>query len=194
MTNEALYKIIQMVLENKSEIVRLADYLDPAELGRGILAIPEELVNAGLRPYIMGLSPMISDYKLKFSDGSIALFAEADVPKVGAVKLNYLFTVNELAFGNSGRRLIASFSEQAEAAGTMGKMALSALKLKGPLLETAAQLAKAKVNLGDAIYVSGNSLAVDIDNLPVAHKIPKELNLQYIGSDNGQLKLRYWLD
>lgn len=192
MTNEALYKIIQMVLENKSEIVRLADYLDPAELGRGILAIPEELVNAGLRPYIMGLSPMINDYKLKFSDGSIALFAEADVPKVGAVKLNYLFTVNELAFGNSGRRLIASFSEQAEAAGTMGKMALSALKLKGTLIETAVQLAKSKV--GNAIYVSGNSLAVDIDALPIGAKIPKELNLQYIGSDNGQLKLRYWLD
>lgn len=194
MTNEALYKIIQMVLENKSEIVRLADYLDPAELGRGILVIPEELVNAGLRPYIMGLSPMINNYNVRFSGGSIALFAEAELPKVGAVKLNYLLTVNELTFGAGGRRLIASFSEHAEAAGAMGKMALSALKLKGPLLETAAQLAKAKVNLGDAIYVSGNSLAVDIDSLPVAHKIPKELNLQYIGSDNGQLKIRYWLD
>ena len=192
MTNESLYKIIQTVLENKSEIVRIADYLDPAELGRGIAAIPEELVNAGLRPYIMGLSPMINAYKVGFLGGNIALSAEVDVPKVGAVKLNYLLTVNELAFGANGHRLIASFSEQAEAVGTMGKMALSALKLKGPLLQTAAQLAKAKV--GDAIYVSGNSLAVDIDKLPIAEKIPQELNLQYISSENGQLKLKYWLD
>lgn len=192
MTNESLYKIIQTVLENKSEIVRLADYLDPAELGRGILAIPEELVNAGLRPYIMGLSPMINAYEVKFSSGNIALSGEADVPKVGAVKLHYLLNVNELAFGTNGHRLIASFSEQAEAVGTMGKMALSALKLKGPLLGTAAQLAKAKV--GDAIYVSGNSLAVDIDKLPIAEKIPQELNLQFISSENGQLKLKYWLD
>ncbi len=192
MTNESLYKIIQTMLENKSEIVRLADYLDPAELGRGILAIPEELVNAGLRPYIMGLSPMINAYEVKFSSGNIALSGEVDVPKVGAVKLHYLLTVNELAFGTNGHRLIASFSEQAEAVGTMGKMALSALKLKGPLLGTAAQLAKAKV--GDAIYVSGNSLAVDIDALPIAEKIPQELNLQYISSENGQLKLKYWLD
>ncbi|MBO4725367.1 MAG: hypothetical protein J5622_02565 [Firmicutes bacterium] len=192
MTNESLYKIIQTVLENKSEIVRLADYLDPAELGRGVAAIPEELVNAGLRPYIMKLSPMINDYKVNFSGGSITLLGEAEVPKVGAVKLNYLLTVNELTFGANGHRLIASFSEQAEATGAMGKMALSALKLKGPLIGTAAQLAKAK--LGNSIYVSGNSLAVDIDALPIAEKIPKELNLQYISSENGQLKLKYWLD
>lgn len=190
MTNESLYRIIEVVLTNKSEIVRLADYLDPAQLGQGIFALPEELINEGLRHRIEGLSPMLKTYSASFAEGEILLDAEAEVPKIGVVQLNYKLRINELSFGSAGHRLICTFSENAKAAGTVGQMALGALTLKGTLLQKAVGLAK----LGNAVYVSGDSIAVDIDALDKNKKIPKELNLQYIDCAKGQLRLKYWLD
>jgi hypothetical protein len=68
----------------------------------------------------------------------------------------------------------------------MQNLAIKAAGLKGTYLQTAAEMSKA-----DFVKVEKETITIDLDMLEMMKKIPPELDIKYVGCDDGILKLRF---
>ncbi len=192
MTNEGLLKIIGLAVDNKDLIGSLINELDLQLLKKGVLAIPEHAVNSTLRPYITSAVPMISDYHVMFEGGTILADASVSIPKVGGVvELSYSFTITEFKFDSAARMMTAGYKESVKTQNALAKMALSALGLGGGSL---LQKALSKAAKSGLVYATEDVISVNLTGLEALKKVPEELTVNYLGIENGTIKLGFLLE
>ncbi len=191
MTNDSLLKTIVLVMDNRGLINLILDELDTEQLKKGILVIPESLINHKLKSKILEMIPTIRSYNVSFSGDSIMIDGTVNLPKiVSAVNLKYMLKIQELDFGGSIHKVTFTYMEDTHCENTMAQMALSAFKMKSTLAARGAGLLKKYKN---HIYVTDTMAAVDLDGFGIKDKIPDELNLSYISATDGKLRLKFWL-
>jgi hypothetical protein len=190
MTDEGLKKLLGYLLRNKDTAVLLLDHFKPEDIEHGIVTIPEKLVNRDIKMLVMDKAgSYLNDYALGFDQNAIFLDLDINVKQLGRLKAKYMLTVTEFDFFGLEHRIRLSYREDVRSEGNfMQTMALKAAGLKGSYLQTAAEMAKLPY-----LSVSGDSVTVDLDALNFAEKIPPELNISYVSSENGTLKLKFHL-
>ena len=188
MTDAGLKKLLGFLLRNKDSAVALLENFRPEDIERGILAIPEKLVNRDIKMMIMDqVGEYLNDYELLFLQGSILVDLDINAKQLGRVKAKYLLTVTDLDFSGNIHRICLSYKEDVRSEGNfMQSMALKAAGLKGSLLQTATEMMRL-----DFIHTDKENLFINLDELDFIKKVPPELNISYISSEDGLLKFKF---
>lgn len=188
MTDAGLKKILGFLLRNKDMVSSLLGNFKPEEVERGILAVPENLINRDFKMMIMDQAgPYLNDYALSFNQGSVFLDIDADAKQLGRIKAKYMLTVSQFDFQEGTRKLSFTYREDVKSEGNfVQNMALKAAGLKGSILQTATDFAKL-----DFLEVTKEDLTIDLDKLEAAKKIPSALKLEYLSSEDGIFKLKF---
>lgn len=188
MTDAGLKNLLGFLLRNKDTAVSLLENFRPEDVERGILAIPEKIINRDIKMLIMDKAgPYLNDYELLFNQGAIFVDLDIDAKQLGRLKARYMLNVTEFDFQGSTHKLRFSYREDVRSEGNfVQNMAVKAAGLKGSFLQMAAEMMKA-----DFIQVEKDSISIDLDALKFAEKIPPELNIGYVSSEDGVLKLRF---
>lgn len=183
-----IYKLLSEAVRFRDEIGIVLESLDAREVEQGLLVLKASLLSQDLKPFVMAQArDMLSDYTIKFENGLIKLWATIDAKQLGPVEVEYAITVTELRFEPTGHKLYATFKETVNAQGNMvQKIALKAALLNGPLIKTALKIGNLSY-----LYVDGNNLLIDFDQLAFTEKIPDNLRLKYISSENSRLTLSF---
>lgn len=181
-----IYNLLAEAVRFRDEIGIVLESLDAREVDQGLLVLKESLLSQDLKPFVKAQAGnVLSDYIIKFENGLIKLWALVDAKQLGPVEVDYAIAVSELRFESTGHKLYATFRETVNPQGNMvQKIALKAALLNGPLIKTAVKMG----NLS-SIHVDGNNLLIDFDQLDFAKKIPENLHLKYISSENSKLTL-----
>jgi hypothetical protein len=190
MTDAGLKKILGFLLRNKDMVSSLLGNFKPEDVERGILALPENLVNRDFKMMIMDQAgPYLNDYALSFNQGSVFLDVDADAKQLGRIKAKYMLTVSRFDFQEEIHKISFTYREDVKSEGNfVQSMALKAAGLKGSILQTAADFAKL-----DFLDVTKEEITIDMDQLEAAKKIPPALKLEYLSSEDGILKLRFYI-
>ena len=188
MTDEGLKKLLGYLLRNKDTAVLLLDQFKPEDIEHGMIAIPEKLVNRDIKMLVMDKAgSYLNDYAIGFDQNAIFLDLDINAKQLGRLKAKYMLTITGLDFAGSEHKIRLSYREDVRSEGNlMQSMAIKAAGLKGSYLQTAAEMAKLPY-----LTVSGDSVTVDLDALKFAEKIPPELNISYVSSTDGNLKLKF---
>ena len=181
-------KLAAEAIRYRAEIGLLMESLDAREVEQGLLVIKASLLSRDLKPFILSQAgDMVRDFKIRFENGQIQIWASMDAKQLGPVEVEYKITVAELRFDDTGHKLYATFQETANPLGNMvQKLAFKAALLNGPLIKTAIKLGNISY-----VYVDGNNLLLDFDQLSIIEKLPENLSLAYIGSKDGKLTLSF---
>lgn len=190
MTDAGLKNLLGFLLRNKDTAAALLDNFKPEDIERGILAIPENLINRDIKMLIMDQAgEYLNDYELLFLQDAIFLDLDLSVKQLGRIKAKYMLSVNRLDFHDNTHQIVFSYREDIKSEGNfMQNMALKAAGLKGSYLQTAAEMLKLIW-----LEVGKDSISMNIDALEFAKKIPPALNIGYISSEDGILKLKFHL-
>lgn len=188
MTDAGLKNLLGLLLRNKDTVVSLLDNFKPEDIERGILAVPENLINRDIKMLVMDqVGEYVNDYELLFLQGAVFLDLDLNVKQLGRIKAKYMLNVTRLDFHDKVRQIGFSYREDIKSEGNfMQNMALKAAGLKGSYLQTAAEMLKQ-----DWLQVEKDSIAIDLDALEFAKKIPPALNVDYVSSEDGILKLKF---
>lgn len=188
MTDEGLKKLLGYLLRNKETAVLLLDHFKPEDIERGIIAIPEKLVNRDIKMLVMDQAgSYLNDYAVGFDQNAIFLDLDINAKQLGRLKAKYMLTISEFDFSGMEHRIRLSYREDVRSEGNfMQNMAIKAAGLKGSYLQTAAEMAKLPY-----LSVSGDSITVDLGALKFAEKIPPELTINFVSSEDGILKLKF---
>ncbi len=189
MTDAGLKSLLSFLLRNKETAISLLDNFKPEDVEKGLLAIPEHLVNRDIKMLIMDQAgEFLNDYGMKFGQG--AIFADLDVngKQLGRLKAKFMLTVVQFDFHDQTHKIRLSYREDVKSEGNfMQAMALKAAAgLKGGYLQTAAEMMKVSF-----LTVDKDSITVDLDALEFSKKIPPALNIGYVSSEDGILKLKF---
>jgi hypothetical protein len=181
-------RLIAEAVRYREEIGLLLQSLDAREVEQGMLVLKESLLSRDLKPFVMiQAGEMLRDYNIKFENGQIKLRATIDAKQLGPIEVEYVITVSELRFGETGHKLYATFQETTNPTGNMvQKIAFKAALLNGPLIKTAVKMGNLSF-----VYVDGNNMLIDFDQLAIAKKLPENLNLNYISSKDAKLTLAF---
>ena len=188
MTDAGLKNLLGFLLRNKDTMAALLDNFKSEDIERGILAIPENLINRDIKMLIMDqVGESVNDYELLFLQGAMFLDLDLNVKQLGRIKAKYMLNVARLDFHDKIHQIGFSYREDIKSEGNfMQNMALKAAGLKGSYLQTAAEMMKL-----NWLQVEKDSIAIDLDVLEFAQKIPPALNVGYISSEDGILKLKF---
>ncbi len=188
MTDAGLKKLLGFLLKNKDTVVSLLDNFRPEDVERGILTIPENMINRDIKMLIMDKAgSYLNDYELLFLQNAILVDLDIDAKQLGRLKAKYMLSVTRFDFQENTHRISLSYKEDVRSEGNfMQSMAVKAAGLKGSYLQIAAEMLKL-----DFIKVDKESISVDLDALESAKKIPPELYVGYAGSEDGILKLTF---
>ncbi len=188
MTDAGLKNLLGLLLRNKDTVVSLLDNFKPEDIERGILAVPESLINRDIKMLIMDqVGEYVNDYELLFLQDAIFLDLDLNVKQLGRIKAKYMLNITRFDFHDSIHQIGFSYREDIKSEGNfMQNMALKAAGLKGSYLQTASEMLKQ-----DWLHVEKDSIAIDLDALEFAKKIPPALNVGYISSEDGILKLKF---
>jgi hypothetical protein len=189
MTDAGLKKLIGFLLRNKDTAISLLDNFRPEDVEKGLLAIPENLINRDIKMLIMDQAgEYLNDYELRFSQN--AIFADLDVngKQLGRLKAKFMLTIAQLDFHDQIHKILLFYREDVKSEGNfMQAMAVKAAAgLKGGYLQTAAEMVKQNF-----LSVDKESITVDLDALEFTKKIPPALNVGYVSSEDGILKLKF---
>ncbi len=189
MTDAGLKSLLGFLLRNKDTAISLLDNFKPEDVEKGLLAIPENLINRDIKMLIMDQAgEYLNDYTLRFSQN--AIFADLDVngKQLGRLKAKFMLTVEQFDFHDQVHKIRFSYREDVKSEGNfMQAMAVKAAAgLKGGYLQTAAEMMKLNF-----LAVDKESITVDLDALKFAKKIPPALNVGYVSSEDGILKLKF---
>jgi len=191
MTDEGMKKLLGYLLRNKDTVFSLLDHFKPEDIERGILAVPEKLINRDIKMIIMDKAgPYLNDYELLFLQN--AIFAELDInaKQLGRLKAKYMLTITKLDFYENNHILHFSYQEDVKSDGNfMQNMAIKAAGLKGSYLQTAAEMMKL-----DFLVVERDSISINLDALEFMKKIPPALSISYVSSEDGILKLKFHIE
>jgi hypothetical protein len=188
MTDEGMKKLLGFLLRNKDTAVSLLDNFKPEDIERGILALPENLINRDIKMLVMDKAgDYLNDYELLFMQNAIFVDLDLNAKQLGRLKAKYFLTVTRFDFHENVHQLSFSYKEDVKSEGNfVQNMAFKAAGLKGNYLQTAAEMLKLSF-----LQVDKDSVTVDLDALEFAKKIPPALNIGYISSEDGILKLRF---
>jgi len=129
----------------------------------------------------------LNDYELLFLQDSIFVDLDVNGKQLGRLKAKYMLTVTQLDFRENAHQVRFSYQEDVKSEGNfMQNMAVKAAGLKGSYLQTAAEMMKL-----DFINVGKDSITINMDALAFAKKIPPALNISYVSSEDGILKLKF---
>ena len=188
MTDAGLKNLLGFLLRNKNMMVSLLDQFKPEDVERGIIAVPDRLINRDLKMMIMDkTAPYLNDYSLMFNQNSIFLDLDLNGKQLGRLKAKYMLTIDQFDFSEGKHQILFSYQEDVKSAGNfVQNMAVKAAGLKGSYLQTAVELAK----LG-FITADKDSFLIDVDKLEAAKKIPSSLSISYLSSEDGILKFKF---
>lgn len=188
MTDTGLKKLLGFLLRNLGTAVSLLENFKPEDIEKGILAIPEKMVNRDIKMMIMDKAgPYLNDYELLFLQNAIFVDLDINAKQLGRLKAKYMLTVTDFNFQGDTHRISFTYREDIKSEGNfMQSMAIKAAGLKGSYLETASAMIKL-----DFIQVEKDSITVNLDALELAEKIPPELSIGYVSSEDGILKFRF---
>jgi hypothetical protein len=179
-------KLIAGAVRYRDEVGALLQSLDANDIEQGRLVLKASLISRDLKPFVLSQAgEVIRDYRIKFENGKIGLWASIDAKQLGPVEVEYEITVSELRFNGTGHKLYATFRETTNPTGNMvQKIAFKAALINGPLIKTAVQMGNISF-----VYVDGNNLLIDFDQMGIAAKLPDDLTLNYISSKDTKLTL-----
>lgn len=188
MTDTGLKKMLGLLLKNRETVCSLLDHFRPEDIEGGILAIPENLINRDIKMLVMDQAdPYLNDYEFRFSQGAVFVDLDVSAKQLGRLKAKYMLSITALVFQGGDHRLSLSYQEDVRSEGNfMQSMAIKAAGLKGSYLQTAAEMLKL-----DFLQVEKDSISVNLDLLEFAKKIPPELHISYISSEDGFLKFKF---
>lgn len=188
MTDAGIKKILGVLLRNKEIAYSLLSAFKAEDMERGILAIPESLINRDFKMMIMDkTSPFLNDYLLGFQQNSIYMELDGNAKQLGRIKAMVMMTFDRFEFRDGIHRMTFTYREDIKSEGNfVQNMAVKAAGLKGNYLQTAAEMAKLSW-----LEVTKDSLTINIDSLDVAKKIPPSLELDYLSCEDGILKLKF---
>jgi len=188
MTDAGLKNLLGFLLRNRETAVSLLENFRPEDVEKGILAIPEDMINRDIKMLIMDKAgPYLNDYALYFLQDAIIVDLDGNAKQLGRLKAKYMLTITQFDFHDSTHQVRLSYQEDVKSEGNfVQSMALKAAGLKGSYLQTAAEMMKL-----DFIEVEKDSIVISLDGLEIAKKIPSELNISYVSSEDGILKLKF---
>lgn len=188
MTDAGLKKLLGFLLRNKDTAAVLLNHFKPEDIERGILAVPDKLINRDIKMLIMDQAgEYLNDYEFLFLQDAVFLDLDLSVKQLGRIKAKYMLSIVRFDFHDKLHQIGFSYREDIKSEGNfMQNMALKAVGLKGSCLQTAAEMLKQ-----DWLKVDKDSIAIDLDALEFAKKIPPELSISYISSEDGILKLKF---
>lgn len=188
MTDAGLKNLLGLLLRNKDIVVSLLDNFKPNDIERGIVAIPEDMINRDIKMLIMDKAgEYLNDYELHFLQDAIFVDLDIHAKQLGRLKAKYMLNITLLDFFENTHKIRLAYREDVKSAGNfVQNMAVKAAGLKGSYLQTAAEMLKL-----DFIQVEQDSITIDLDLLDFAKKIPPDLNINYVSSEDGNLKLRF---
>lgn len=188
MTDAGLKNLLGFLLRNKDTAAALLDNFKPEDIERGILAVPENLINRDIKMLIMDQAgEYLNDYELLFLQDAIFLDLDLTIKQLGRIKAKYMLSVNRLDFHDDIHQIGLSYREDIKSEGNfMQNMALKAAGLKGSYLQTAAEMMKLTW-----LEVGKDSIFINLDELEFAKKIPPMLKIGYVSSEDGILKLKF---
>ena len=188
MTDAGLKTLLGFLLRNKETVASLLDSFKADDIERGILAVPENLINRDIKMLIMDQAgEYLNDYELLFLQGAMFLDLDLSVKQLGRIKAKYMLSVTRFDFHDKVHQIGFSYREDIKSEGNfMQNMALKAAGLKGSYLQTAAEMLKQSW-----LQVEQDSIVINLDALEFTQKIPPALNIGYISSEDGILKLRF---
>jgi hypothetical protein len=190
MTDAGIKKLLGVLLRNKEIAYSLLNSFKAEDMERGILAIPESMINRDFKMLIMDkASPFLNDYLMTFQQNSIYMELDGNAKQLGRIKAMLMLTFESFEFRNGIHRMTFTYHEDIKSEGNfVQSMALKAAGLKGSYLQTAAEMAKF-----DWLAVAKDTLTIDIDSLEIAKKIPPSLELDYLSSEDGILKFKFMI-
>lgn len=185
MTDAGLKKLLGALLRNKEIAVSLLNAFKAEDMERGILAIPETVVNRDFKMQIMDkASPHLNDYLVMFQQNSIYAELDINAKQLGRIKAMLMLTFDSFDFRNGLHRMIFTYKEDVKSEGNFVQtMAVKAAGLKGSYLQTAAEMVKLSW-----LEVSKDALVINVDALDFSKKIPPTLEIGYLSSEEGILK------
>lgn len=188
MTDAGLKKLLGFLLRNKNMAISLLDHFKPEDIERGILAIPEDIVNRDMKMLIMEkAAPYLNDYRLMFHQDSVFLDLDLNGKQLGRLKAKYMLTITQCNFNEDLHQIRFTYREDVKSDGNfMQNMAIKAAGLKGSYLQLAVEMAKL-----DFIEAGKESFTINIDKLDIAKKIPSSLNISYLSSEDRILKIKF---
>lgn len=188
MTDKGFKTLLSFLLKNKDGIFTLLDKLKPEDIEKGLLAVPDSIINRDLKMLIIDKAePYLNDYTIAFQQNSIFIDLDINGKQLGRLKAKYMLNVTRFDFRNEIHQIQFSFREDVSSKGNlMQNMAVKAAGLKGSYLQLAADMAKLNF-----LRVEKGIIAIDIDALKAARKIPFELVIDYVSSEDGVLKLKF---
>ncbi len=188
MTDPGLKKLLGFLLRNKDTVSSVLDNFKPQDIERGLLAIPESMINQDIKMLILDkAAPYLNDYGLLFLQNAILVDLDIHVKQLGNLKAKYMLTFTRFDFHDDIHKIGMSYKEDVKSEGNfLQNMALKAAGMKGNYLQVAAEMMKL-----DFISVGENSITIDLDALDFAEKIPPELNVAYVSSEDGILKFKF---
>ncbi len=190
MTDAGLKKMLVLLLKNRDTAFSLLENFRSEDIERGILAIPEKLVNRDIKMLVMDKAgPYLNDYEILFRQDAVFVELDASVKQLGRLTAKYMFNIKEIRFQGDVHRISLSYQEDVRSEGNfMQSMALKAAGLRGSYLQTAAEVLKL-----DFIQIDKDSISVNLDLLDFAKKIPPGLYIGYVSSEDGDFKLKFHL-
>lgn len=188
MTDAGLKKLLGALLRNKDIAMLLLDSFKPEDIERGIVAIPETMLNRDFKMLIMDkASPYLNDYGLMFQQNSIYADLDIDAKQLGRLKAKLMLTFSSFDFQEGLHKIVFTYREDIKSEGNfVQNMAVKAAGLKGSYLQTAAEMAKMNF-----LEVSKDMVTINLDLLDFAKKIPPSLSIGYVGSEDGILKFKF---
>lgn len=190
MNDKQIKAIAAAVLRNKAELSNILDCFRAEDIEKGILAIPEELLNHTLRARALQMGGgAIEDYKISFTEGKIKLRATVNIKQLGALAGEYAFEIEGFYFDSDNKRLYLNYSEDVRSlGGPLQATALKALTARSTLLERAAKMAD-----HPAFQVAGSNAVLYLDRFPAIKKLPESLTLSLLSCEDGKLRLAFAL-
>lgn len=190
MTDAGLKNFLGYLLRNKNWIFSLIEKFKPEDIEKGIVAIPDSIINHDLKMQIIDKAdPYLNDYMVSFQHDSIILDLDIDGRQLGRLSAKYLLRIIRFDFHDEVHNLQFSFNEDVISKGNfLQNMAVKAAGLKGSYLQLAVEMAKL-----DFIQIDKDRITINIDALDYVKKIPPSLRLEYISSEDRTLKLRFYI-
>lgn len=190
--NDAKLKsILAFLLKNKKEITTLMDYFEYQDIENGLLKIPDYLINVGIKDKIKNIDKVqnyLRDYTILFQNGCIMLDLRLNLKQLGPISAKYMISIKDLRFSNDCTQIYATFQEDVMSLGNvMQNMALKAAISGGSALQKIIKY----INC-DFIFIDSHNIMIDLGKFDIVTKISEFIELKYIDSSEGCLKLNFY--
>lgn len=191
LTDAKLKSIIAFLLKNKAELVTLTDYFEYEDIEKGLLLLPDYLVNVGIKDRLLKagkIDEYLKDYSVVFQNDYIMMDLRLNLKQLGPVAAKYMLSVKDFNFSQGGCRIYGTFKEDVTSLGNvMQSMALKALLTNSTCIQKATQLTGC-----DFIFVDGHNIMIDLSKFDAVKKISEALEINYTGCNDGQLKFSFY--